>query len=79
MIAVVPSPSAVASTILARQTCFCGLLRFATTASSRSRSAAVTSTTIPVRIPQTRAQKTAAGIPIRRFGFRSAEYYGDDL
>ena len=47
----VPRPSAVARTILARQTCFCGLLRSATTASRRARSAALTSTLIPSRIP----------------------------
>ncbi len=34
MISAVPRPSAVRSTIFARQTCFCGLLRLATTASS---------------------------------------------
>ena len=38
----------------ARQTCFCGLFRSATIASRRRRSAALTSTLIPVRIPQTR-------------------------
>jgi hypothetical protein len=32
MIALVPTPSAVSSTICARQTCFCGLLRSATIA-----------------------------------------------
>ena len=57
MIATVPSPSAVANTIPARQTCFCGLLRSATIASRRSRSAAVTSTTIPVRIAKARTSK----------------------
>src|SRR4051794_26696757 len=36
--------------ILARQTCFWGLLRSATTASRRARSAAETSTVIPSRI-----------------------------
>jgi hypothetical protein len=35
MIAIVPSPSAVASTILARQTTFRGVLRSATSRSSR--------------------------------------------
>ena len=39
MISPVPRPSAVARTILARQTCFCGLFRSATTASRRARSA----------------------------------------
>src|SRR3954469_10675008 len=47
----VPRPSAVARTILARQTCFCGLFLSATTASKRARSAALTSTLIPSRIP----------------------------
>ena len=51
MISAVPWPSPVMSTICARQTCFCGLLRSDTTASKRSRSAGVTSTVIPVRIP----------------------------
>ena len=56
MIAAVPSPSAVKSTIRARQTCFCGLFRLATIAASRARSSALTSTTIPLRIPQTRTR-----------------------
>ena len=51
MISPVPSPSAVAKMIPARQTCFCGLFRSATTASRRARSAALTSTLIPSRIP----------------------------
>ena len=38
MIAAVPSPSAVASTIRARQTCFCRLLRSSTIACRRLRS-----------------------------------------
>ena len=37
MISAVPRPSAVRSTTLARQACFCGLLRLATTASSYGR------------------------------------------
>ena len=41
-----------ARTIRARQTCFCGLLRSATIASSRARSAALTSMLIPSRMPQ---------------------------
>src|ERR687885_33016 len=49
-VALVPSPSAAARMILARQTCFWGLLRSATTASRRARSAAETSTVIPPRI-----------------------------
>ena len=47
----VPSPSAVARMIPARQTCFCGLFRSATTASRRARSAVLISTLIPSRIP----------------------------
>src|SRR5260221_87562 len=54
MIVAVPRPSAVSSTIRQRQTCFCGLLRSATTASRRARSAAFTVTMIPLRIPETR-------------------------
>jgi hypothetical protein len=52
MIAVVPQPAAVARMIFARQTCFCGLFRSATTRSSRPRSAALTSMLIPSRMPQ---------------------------
>ena len=52
MISAVPQPSAVASMIRARQTCFCGLFRSATIRSSRSRSAALTSMLIPSRMPQ---------------------------
>lgn len=54
MISAVPKPSAVSKTIRARQTCFWGLLRLATIAASRRRSAAFTFTMIPLRIPQTR-------------------------
>src|SRR3954447_1801243 len=50
MIVLVPRSSAVARMISARQTCFCGLLRSAITASRRARSAAKTSTVIPLRI-----------------------------
>jgi hypothetical protein len=49
--AAVPQPSAVARMIRARQTCFCGLFRSATIASSRARSAALTSISIPLRMP----------------------------
>jgi hypothetical protein len=48
--ALVPNPAAVSRMILARQTCFCGLFRFATTASRRVWLAAVTLTTIPLRM-----------------------------
>ena len=54
MISAVPQPSAVSNTIWARQTCFCGLFRSATIASSCLRSLALTATLIPVRIPRTR-------------------------
>ena len=45
-----PQPSAVARMIRARQTCFCELLRPATTATNRSRSTALSSKLIPSRI-----------------------------
>jgi hypothetical protein len=51
MISAVPQPAAVARMTAARQTCFCGLLRSATIAFRRARSAAETSTAIPSRIP----------------------------
>lgn len=57
MISTVPKPAAVSSTIRARQTCFCGLLRLATTASRRARSAALASTTTSLRIPQIRTRR----------------------
>ena len=47
-------PSPVARMIRARHTCFCRLLRSATTAASRSRSAALTSIAIPSRIAHDR-------------------------
>src|SRR5271169_4037914 len=50
MISAVPQPSPVARMIRTRHTCFCRLLRSATTAASRSRSAALTSILIPSRI-----------------------------
>jgi hypothetical protein len=49
-----PQPSAVSSTICARQTCFCGLFRSETTASSLARSLVPTPTMIPLSMPQTR-------------------------
>ena len=57
MIVAVPSPSAVASTIRARQTCFWGLLRSSTIACRRLRSLGLRSTVMPVRIPKTRTTK----------------------
>ena len=63
MISAVPQPSAVARTILARQTCFWRLLRSATTASRRARSAGLTSTVIPSRMAQgTSARAGAKGM-----------------
>jgi hypothetical protein len=50
LISAVPHPSAVARMISARQACFRRLLRSATTASKRERSAAETSAVIPSRI-----------------------------
>ena len=44
-------PSAVSTTIRARHTCFCGLLRSRMIDCKRARSAAVTSMFIPLRIP----------------------------
>jgi hypothetical protein len=58
MIVVVPSPSAVASTIRARQTCFCGLLRSSTIVCRRLRSGGLRWTVTPVRIPKTRTIQT---------------------
>ena len=51
MISAVPQPSAVSSTMCARQTCFWGAFRSATMAASRLRSVALTSTMTPVRMP----------------------------
>jgi hypothetical protein len=56
MTAFVPKPSAVRSTIRVRQTCFCGLLRSATMASRRRRSAAETETETPMRMPHIRTR-----------------------
>ncbi|MCG9915595.1 MAG: hypothetical protein MH112_04440 [Phenylobacterium sp.] len=57
MIFNVPSPSAVASTILARQTCFWGLLRSSTIARRRLRSVGLRWTVMPVRIANNRTDK----------------------
>ena len=54
MMATVPRPLPLIKMILARQTCFCGDVGAAMMASSRERSAAVTSNVIPVRIPNRR-------------------------
>ena len=50
MIVVVPTPSAVISTMRARHTCFCGLFRSATIAAKRTRSPSLTWTVIPWRM-----------------------------
>ena len=57
IISAVPQPSAVARMMCARQTCFCGLLRSATTIASRSRSPALTSMLIPSRIAHYRTPR----------------------
>lgn len=49
--ATVPNPSSLIRMIFARHACFCGEPRFATMASSRILSVAVTSNVIPVRMP----------------------------
>src|SRR5271163_947377 len=80
MISLVPRPSTVSSTIRARQTCFCRLFRSATIASKRARSAALTSTVIPSRMPtpfrqldHTRDQDSSVWfIPLARAGSASA-------
>jgi hypothetical protein len=56
MIALAP-PSAVCSTICARQTCFCDALRSLTTARSRALSINVTEREMPLRIRQTRTPR----------------------
>ena len=58
MTAFVPTPSALSSTIRARQTCFCGVFRSETRASSRWRSASPRVMNIPVRMPQRRTRGT---------------------
>src|ERR1700747_1230072 len=54
VMAVVPWPSAVRTTIRPRQTCFCGLLRLPMIVSSQTRSSAVTVMEIPLRITDNR-------------------------
>src|SRR6266436_9023027 len=56
VMAVVPSPSDVRTTIRARQTCFCGLLRLRMIVSSRTRSSPVTVMEIHLRITDTRTK-----------------------
>ena len=64
MIVVVPTPSAVISTMRARHTCFCGLLRSATIAAKRTRSPALTWTVIPwpMLSPHHPAEHTLCGL-----------------
>jgi hypothetical protein len=54
MISLVPTPSALKSTISARQTCLCGALRSRTITFRRRRSAGLRVMEIPVRMRQTR-------------------------
>lgn len=63
MISAVPRPSVVRRTIFARQTCFCGLLRFATTASSSRRCAGLNRVFVRSCIPQTRTRESARESP----------------
>jgi hypothetical protein len=66
-IAIVPTPSALSSTIRARHTCFCGLFPDPTMASCRSRSSAPSRTSMPFLIqPVSHIRKTAGIIPQRQ-------------
>lgn len=56
MISLVPTPSALRSTMSARQACFCGALRSLMIASSRRRSGLVILMDIPVRMRETRTR-----------------------
>ena len=56
MISLVPTPSALRSTMFARQTCFCAVLRSLVIASSRWRSGRVILMVIPVRMRKTRTR-----------------------
>jgi hypothetical protein len=60
----VPRPSSVNRMIVARQTCFCGLLRLVTTAFRRARSAALASTMIFPHAPDSHPPR-AGGILFR--------------
>ena len=62
MTSTVPQPSAVARMICARHTCFCALLRSATTASSRSRSPGPSRTSMPFCIPGSSHKIRSKGI-----------------
>ena len=56
MISLVPTPSALRSTMFARQTCFCEALRSLAIASSRWRFGRVILMEIPVRMRKTRTR-----------------------
>src|SRR6266511_1898798 len=58
-ISAVPCPAAVSRTILARQTCFYGLFRLATTAFNAARSVALSLIWVLSCIPQTRMTESA--------------------
>jgi len=60
MIAEVPRPSPLRSTMRARQTCFCGLLGSATIARNRSPSPEDTVKEMPLRMRQTRTPQHKA-------------------
>ena len=64
IISTVPAPSALNRMISARQTCFCGALRFLMSAISRWRSIGETVNDIPVRMPQTRTRTRQRESPI---------------
>src|SRR5665213_2223809 len=80
MISLVPTPSADRRMILARQTCFWGLLRFRATAFKRRRTAGEIVTVIPVRIPQTRTPapdgESYLGFNCQILSTRSARRFG---
>jgi hypothetical protein len=57
MISLVPTPSALNSTISARQTCLCGVLRSRASPFRRRRSAGLRLMEIPVRMRQTRIRR----------------------
>ena len=63
MIPLVPMPSALCSTIRARQTCFWATLRSPTSASRRRRSAGLKMMPIPGRMSQTRTQRVRRESP----------------
>jgi hypothetical protein len=63
MMALVPRPSALSSTISARQAYFCGVLPSLTRLASRRRSSADTVMAIPLRMRQTRMRTPPSGVP----------------